>query len=214
MFNVVHNITDTSLKISRMARRWMIWALTRSWQLSFSAMLELRLASRLILPRSCYSRICGRRGNISPSVNTPTSSESVSKQNGVTAEDLVEKLSEIVEELHPESQDDSTPPLNDAYRSFQEIKFGFDEHAIETKAANFWDEVYPNEARLVLAYVVGGFAGLGCDMNTLHPSSAVPEIQALSRHERLRRSRHKVKGLQGIWTRLGRSANYSVQIEG
>ena len=103
-------------------------------------------------------------------MNTPTTSESVSKQNGVTAEDLVEKLSEIVEELYPESQDDSTPPLNDAYRIFHELRFGFDKHAIETKAANFWDEVYPDEARLVLAYVVEGFAGLGCDMNTFIPA--------------------------------------------
>lgn len=197
LFNVLHNVTDIPLEEIKDDSTLddlgidslMATELLNDVRAAFGVTIDL--TTLLFFPnmRAAWEHLDEKLG-ISPTANTPASSEGVSEQNGVTAEELIEKLPETVEEL-PE-QTDSTPSLTDAYQSFQEIKFGFDEHAIETKAANFWDEVYPDEARLVLAYVVEGFAALRCDMNTLQAGNAVPAIQALPRHERLVRQLYNI----------------------
>ena len=79
----------------------------------------------------------------------------------------------------------SRPLITSAYESFREIRLGYDQLAVGTKAINFWAEAYPDQARLVLAYVVEAFAELGCDLNTLQAGDAVPEVQCASKHKLL-----------------------------
>jgi acyl transferase domain-containing protein/SAM-dependent methyltransferase/acyl carrier protein len=199
LFNVLHNVTDIPLEdISDDSTlddlgidSLMATELLNDVRTAFGVTIDL--TTLLFFPnmRAAWEHLDEKLG-ISPAVNTPATSESISEQNGVSAAELMEKLPETVEESHPESQDVSTPLLNDAYQSFQEIKSGFDEHAIETKAAGFWDEVYPDEARLVLAYVVEALAALGCHLNALQPGSPVQQIQALPRHERLVRQLYNI----------------------
>ena len=79
----------------------------------------------------------------------------------------------------------SRPLITSAYENFREIRLGYDQVAVGTKAINFWAEAYPEQARLVLAYVVEAFAELGCDLNTLKAGDAMPEIQCASKHNQL-----------------------------
>ncbi|CZR52558.1 related to polyketide synthase [Phialocephala subalpina] len=77
------------------------------------------------------------------------------------------------------------PTLVSVTKSFESMRYDFDQVATETKATSFWSEVYPDQARLVLAYVVEAFANLGCDLNSLQAGAKVPKIQFLDRHEKL-----------------------------
>lgn len=79
----------------------------------------------------------------------------------------------------------SRPLITSAYESFQDIRLGYDQLAVGTKATNFWAEAYPDQARLVLAYVVGAFAELGCDLNIMQAGDAVPDIRHLAVHKQL-----------------------------
>ena len=78
------------------------------------------------------------------------------------------------------------PLILAAHEAFEEIRHDYDRIAVETKAANFWAQVYPTQRRLVLAYVVDGYAALGCDMKSLKAGAKVPPIEHLSRHKRLK----------------------------
>ena len=86
----------------------------------------------------------------------------------------------------------SRPLITSAYESFRMIRLGYDQVAVGTKAINFWAEAYPEQARLVLAYVVEAFAELGCDLNTLQAGEAVPEVQCASKHKQLVSQLHRV----------------------
>ena len=79
----------------------------------------------------------------------------------------------------------SRPLITSAYDNFREIRLGYDQLAVGTKAVNFWAEAYPDQARVVLAYVVEAFAELGCDLNILQAGDAVPEVQCASKHKQL-----------------------------
>ncbi|PMD39228.1 BcPKS19, polyketide synthase [Hyaloscypha variabilis F] len=197
-FTVLHNVTDIPLEEIKDDSTLddlgidslMATELLNDVRAAFGVTIDL--TTLLFFPnmRAAWEHLDSKLG-ISPVLNTPASSEGISEQHGVTAEELIEKLPETVEELE-EPLDSPLPSLDDAYQSFQEIKYGFDKHAIETKAAKFWDAVYPDEARLVLAYVVEGFAALGCDVNALQLGESVPEIQALPRHESLVRQLYNI----------------------
>lgn len=77
------------------------------------------------------------------------------------------------------------PLITSAFESFQEIRLGYDQLAVGTKAINFWAEAYPDQARLVLAYVVGAFAELGCDLSMMPAGDIVPEVRHLAVHKQL-----------------------------
>ena len=98
----------------------------------------------------------------------------------------------IIELTHSVPQ--SRPSITSAYDSFKDIRLNYDQLAVETKAVGFWSQVYPDQARLVLAYVVEAFANLGCDLKALRPGESVPDIQprTLPRHEKLVRQLYSV----------------------
>ncbi|KAF5857101.1 hypothetical protein ETB97_006245 [Aspergillus alliaceus] len=110
-----------------------------------------------------------------------------------TPELIAEELAPVEEEEKLTSgESESKPSINSAYNSFKEIEFAYDRLAEGTLAANFWTEAYPEQRRLVLAYVVEGFAKLGCDMARLSPGDDLPELPALSRHKQLVHQYHRV----------------------
>ncbi|KAE9372419.1 BcPKS19, polyketide synthase [Stipitochalara longipes BDJ] len=197
-FTVLHNVTDIPLEEIKDDSTMddlgidslMATELLNDVRAAFGVTIDL--TTLLFFPnmRAAWEHLDSKLG-VSPVLNTPASSEGIFEQNGVTTDELTEKLPETVEEL-TKPLGSPTPSLTDAYQSFQQIKYGFDKHAVETKAAKFWDEVYPDEARLILAYVIEGFAVLGCDMSALQPREAVPKIQTLPRHERLVRQLYKI----------------------
>lgn len=79
----------------------------------------------------------------------------------------------------------SRPSLGSAYDAFRETRLGYDERAVQAQATNFWSDVYPDQAKLVLAYVVEAFADLGCNLKKLQVGGdRVLMINFMSRHKK------------------------------
>jgi malonyl CoA-acyl carrier protein transacylase/acyl carrier protein/SAM-dependent methyltransferase len=105
-----------------------------------------------------------------------------------TSELLVSAGQQLSNSREPQSR----PSIQSAYDSFKQIEFEYDQLAEGTKAANFWAGAYPEQKRLVLAYVVEAYAKLGCDLKRLSHGDAVPEVQALPRFKQLVRQYYRV----------------------
>jgi acyl carrier protein/SAM-dependent methyltransferase len=79
----------------------------------------------------------------------------------------------------------SATSLVHVQRAFEHIRYDYDRFAKETGFCNFWTQVYPAQARLVVAYVVEAFKSLGCSLATLRPGNKLPPVQVLPKHNLL-----------------------------
>ena len=120
-------------------------------------------------------------------VDTPDS-----KVDSEYSNDVAVEADSLPETSVPASQEpsrsvvsSSRPLISSGYESFQDIRLGYDQLAVGTKACGFWAKAYPDQARLVLAYVVEAFAELGCDLNTLQAGDTVPPVQCEAMHKQL-----------------------------
>ncbi|KAK7756048.1 putative secondary metabolism biosynthetic enzyme [Diatrype stigma] len=84
------------------------------------------------------------------------------------------------------------PTIPSAFGAFQDTRLRFDEVGKSTQTLGFWDEAYPHQARLVLAYVVEAFAELESNLQHLQPGDAVPQVKALDKHKQLVRRFYSV----------------------
>lgn len=127
-------------------------------------------------------------------IDTPATEVDGTTSNGVPvdADSLPEKSAPAPQAPSRSVESSSRPSITSAYDAFNETRFGYDQLAVGTKAVNFWTQAYPDQARLVLAYVVEAYAELGCDLKTLQPGDAVPEVQSLARHKQLVRQLYRV----------------------
>ena len=86
----------------------------------------------------------------------------------------------------------SGPPLIGAQQAFDDIRHDYDIYTQETGFANFWKQVYPQQARLVLAYTVEAFEKLGCHLTSLAEDERIPLIQYLPKHHLFVRQLHAI----------------------
>lgn len=86
----------------------------------------------------------------------------------------------------------SVGSLENIQRAFDEIQLSYDSFAQDTGFANFWSEVYPKQARLVVAYVVEAFAKLGCSLALLKPGDEIPSLRYHQKHKLLMAQLHEV----------------------
>lgn len=87
--------------------------------------------------------------------------------------------------ITPHSDVSSSTSLVHVQRSFEQIRYDYDRFAKETRFCNFWTQVYPAQARLVVAYVVEAFESLGCSLASLRPGNKLPTVQVLPKHNLL-----------------------------
>ena len=127
-------------------------------------------------------------------VDTPDSEVDAEISNYVAVEaDSLPETSVLASQAPSRSVGSSSRPLiSSGYESFQDIRLGYDQLAVGTKACDFWAKAYPDQARLVLAYVVEAFAKLGCDLNTMQAGDTVPQVQCLTMHKQLVSQLHRV----------------------
>ncbi|KAI1846151.1 hypothetical protein JX266_007676 [Neoarthrinium moseri] len=86
--------------------------------------------------------------------------------------------------MEPEAESSEVPILS-ALEAFQKTCMNYDRQAEAAQAIGFWDNAYPHQARLVLAYVVEAFAELGCALRHLETGEVAPKIKAADKHRRL-----------------------------
>ena len=72
-----------------------------------------------------------------------------------------------------------------AQEAFENIRYDYDIFIKETGFPDFWKLVYPSQARLVLAYVVEAFSGLGCSLASLQPGAHIPQVATIPKYEKL-----------------------------
>lgn len=88
-------------------------------------------------------------------------------------------------------------PANDAdleasRQIFNDVRLTLEMYNRETGFDRFWNLVYPDQARLVQAYIVEAFAKLGVDLDRLSPGGELPELQALPKYDHLARRMKKI----------------------
>lgn len=69
--------------------------------------------------------------------------------------------------------------------AFEKIRYDFENFAKETRFAGFWKQVYPMQMQLVVAYIVEAFAHCGCSLALLKTGEPVPQLPAITKHQRL-----------------------------
>nr|APX44019.1 polyketide synthase [Pestalotiopsis microspora] len=94
-------------------------------------------------------------------------------------------------QINASSQDQDALLLH-AQRTFEDVRFDFDKFSLQTKFTNFWSEVYPDQARLVLSYIGHTFAKLGIDLAIIPESQRLPALNFLPRHQSLVKQLHKI----------------------
>ena len=77
-------------------------------------------------------------------------------------------------------------------QSFEDIRFSFDQLAEQTKFQGFWKNVYPEQAELVLSYILEAFRNLGCDLHKLTEGQQLPSISTLPKHNHLLTRLHEI----------------------
>ncbi|KAH8690675.1 putative polyketide synthase [Talaromyces proteolyticus] len=98
----------------------------------------------------------------------------------------------------PSPDVESRPSLQRAQKVFASYRDAYERAAVKTGAVTFWENCYPRQAALVLAYVVEAFAKLGCDMTVLKAGDTAPMIPHLPRHKQLVRQLYRVLEDSGL----------------
>ncbi|KAI3339589.1 hypothetical protein F4824DRAFT_455895 [Ustulina deusta] len=83
---------------------------------------------------------------------------------------------------------------------FEALRFDFDKYAEKTGFKNFWKSVYPDQARLVEAYIIDAFRELDCDITKLSCGQTLPPMNILPRHSLLMSQLRKILAEGGIIT--------------
>jgi len=72
--------------------------------------------------------------------------------------------------------------LDGAQLAFEQIRYNYDVFTEQTGFSGFWKNVYPLQARLVLAYTVEAFAALGCSIESMRFGERLSPIEHLPKH--------------------------------
>jgi acyl carrier protein len=75
--------------------------------------------------------------------------------------------------------------LGTAQQAFEDVRYSYDSYASQTGFAGFWKNVYPLQAKLVLAYTVEAFQTLGSDLSLVDAGESVPPFKYLDKYELL-----------------------------
>ncbi|KAK4504497.1 hypothetical protein PRZ48_005413 [Zasmidium cellare] len=134
--------------------------------------------------------------------NASTDFPHTTHQAGSSTPDSIEPPSSV-------ENSSQTATILSASSAFDETRLSYDHHAETTQAVGFWQDAYPLQARLVLAYVVEAFAELGCDLNTLSPGSIIPPIDILPRHRQLLHRLHLILQDGGLISSTEHAESYT-----
>ena len=92
----------------------------------------------------------------------------------------------------PAASGGHSTPLIGAQQAFEQIRYDYDMYTEQTGFAKFWKQVYPTQARLVLAYIVEAFATCSCPLASLRPDQKLPPLRYLPKHSMLVAQLYKI----------------------
>ncbi|KAI9714707.1 MAG: Type I Iterative PKS [Chrysothrix sp. TS-e1954] len=97
--------------------------------------------------------------------------------------------------------------MPDAQAVFSRCRLDFDKLSQEEGFADFWNAVYPDQARLVLSYVATAFKKLGCDLAVAHAGDDLDAVNVLDRHKHLLARMHHIL-VDGGYVQMNGSTSY------
>lgn len=158
------------------------------------------LVTPSLLAKYLTSRGCGS-DSASIMASTPSSNDSVSDDSDVGSHTTDTSTSSTGSSrsqlLVPKSHKDPPsfkpkPPflrseavLGNAQQAFEDIRHSYDLYASQTGFVGFWKDVYPVQAKLVLAYTVEAFQELGSDLSLVDTGKTVPSFKYLEKYKLL-----------------------------
>jgi len=154
-----------------------------------------------LLAEYLAGRGCGGAAPVSASASRTTTDDSASDYSGAESETTVTSTSSTMSRMSElsVSKTRSAPPtlkpkpsflrteavLGNAQQAFEDYRYSYDTYASQTGFAGFWKNVYPTQAKLVLAYTVEAFRKLGSDLTLVDAGEPVPPFKHLEKHNLL-----------------------------
>ncbi|KAK8010994.1 polyketide synthase [Apiospora arundinis] len=79
------------------------------------------------------------------------------------------------------------------------VRLSYDDLGAGAGAIDYWRDVYLDDVRLMIAYIIEAFAKLGCNLRAVRPGEDVPDIdRALPRHRQLIHQLHLFLADEGV----------------
>ncbi|KAF4831160.1 Methylphloroacetophenone synthase [Colletotrichum tropicale] len=79
--------------------------------------------------------------------------------------------------------------IRDTFKNSTDLVLGF---SYEAGCSGFWDEVFPTQQQLVLAFVTESLARMGCNLDALAPGEALEITNTLPKHQNLLQIIYKI----------------------
>ncbi|CAN9179705.1 unnamed protein product [Alternaria sp. RS040] len=120
----------------------------------------------------------------SPTTSSNVSSSERARSSGFTTP-ATDRSTNFDKENVAGIKDTLHSPLIRSQDAFEQIKTQFDHLALEYEFAGFYENVYPKQMELIVAYTVEAFADLGIDLKRLQSGDEIPQLDVLPRHKQL-----------------------------
>ncbi|KAL8784357.1 MAG: hypothetical protein Q9213_004009 [Squamulea squamosa] len=117
--------------------------------------------------------------------SSPTPSTTLTSKS-ITPEIVASSVGEDKISANSTEPETSKGLLLGAQTSFESIKKDFDPLCNEYKFVGFYDNVYPKNSKLVLAYTIEAFVDVGIDLAKLKPGDKIPPFGSAPKHENLK----------------------------
>lgn len=133
--------------------------------------------------------------------STAWEDEILAKATGAEEQSSIVGANENIQQLQGQEQvcsidspHPNTATTRSAHKTFNDQRMDMEGYIEQTKFASFWESVYPDQARLVQAYIVEAFRRLGVHLASLAAGEQLPLLKAkvLSKHASLIKQLHRI----------------------
>ncbi|TDZ38248.1 Non-reducing polyketide synthase terA [Colletotrichum spinosum] len=117
----------------------------------------------------------------------------ITNETGPLVQKLAKKMVSTLNKPQQLTQAAESPAalqrIRDTFKNSTNLVLGFSD---EAGCSGFWDDVFPAQQQLVLAFVTESLARMGCDPDALAPGEALEITNALPRHQNLLQIIYKI----------------------
>ncbi|KAJ5009914.1 beta-ketoacyl synthase domain-containing protein [Colletotrichum sp. SAR 10_99] len=117
----------------------------------------------------------------------------ITNETGPLVQKLAKKMVSTLNKPRQPTQVAESPvalqKIRDTFKNSTDLVLGFSD---EAGCSGFWDEVFPTQQQLVLAFVTESLARMGCNLDALAPGEALEITNTLPKHQNLLQIIYKI----------------------
>ncbi|EFQ28363.1 beta-ketoacyl synthase domain-containing protein [Colletotrichum graminicola M1.001] len=117
----------------------------------------------------------------------------ITNETGPLVQKLAKKMVSTLDKARQLTQVAESPAalqrIRDTFKNSTDLVLGFSD---EAGCSGFWDEVFPTQQQLVLAFVTESLARMGCNLDALAPGEALEISNTLPKHQNLLQIIYKI----------------------